>query len=145
MKRAYQFCLLLYPRDLRDQFAEEMIHVFEEASAESRAQGRAWYVRFAVAEITGLIGGAARAWLDRRSAAPAPAQSPAPGWMPQELVEAQQRVDANIAAMVHAIANHQFERARLLSDKEREARENLRMLQEKYGRERYGDEYGINC
>ena len=48
--------------------------------------------------------------------------------MPQELVEAQQRVDANVAAMVHAIANHQFEKARVLADQEREARENLRLL-----------------
>jgi len=145
MKRAYRFCLLLYPREHRDQFAEEMTHVFEEAFAEGRAQGRAWYVRFGFAEITGLIGGAAGAWLDRRCAAPVPAQSPAQGCMPQELVEAQQHVDASIAAMVHAIANHQFERARLLSNQEREARENLRMLQEKYGREKYGDEHGINC
>jgi hypothetical protein len=59
--------------------------------------------------------------------------------MPQELVEAQERVDANIAAMVHAIANHQFERARQLSNQEREARENLRLM-----REKYGDEYGMS-
>jgi hypothetical protein len=49
------------------------------------------------------------------------------------LVDAQQRVDANIAAMVHAIANHQFERARVHSDQERYARENLCLLREKYG------------
>jgi hypothetical protein len=54
-------------------------------------------------------------------------------------VEAQERVDANIAAMVHAIANHQFERARQLSNQEREARENLRLM-----REKYGDEYGMS-
>jgi hypothetical protein len=34
--------------------------------------------------------------------------------VPQELLQAQQRVNANVAAMVHAIANHQFERARAL-------------------------------
>jgi hypothetical protein len=54
-------------------------------------------------------------------------------------MEAQQRVDANIAAMVHAIANHQFERARALSNQEREARERLRML-----RQKYGDELGMS-
>ena len=59
MKRAYKFILLLYPRGYRDQFAEEMTGVFEEASEESRAQGWAWHVRFAFAEIAGLIGGAA--------------------------------------------------------------------------------------
>jgi hypothetical protein len=35
--------------------------------------------------------------------------------------------------MVHAIANHQFEKARVHSDQERLARENLRLLREKYG------------
>ncbi len=139
MRRTYKFILLLYPRGYRDQFAEEMTGVFEEAAEESRAQGWAWHVRFAFAEITGLIGGAARAWLPRQCAAPIPAQSPAQRWMPQELAEAQQRVDANVAAMVHAIANHQFEKARVLANQEREAREKLRLL-----REKFGDEYGIN-
>ena len=41
--------------------------------------------------------------------------------------------------MVHAIANHQFEKARTLANQEREARENLRVL-----REKYGDEYGMS-
>jgi|SRR5579862_5495499 len=141
MKRTYQFLLLLYPRGHRDQFADEMMDVFEEASAEGRERGWAWSVRFAFSEMTGLVGGAAGAWLDnRRAAAPAvSAQTPARGWMPPELADAQERVDANIAAMVHAIANHQFERARQLSNLEREARENLRVL-----REKYGDEYGMS-
>lgn len=137
MRRTYKFILLLYPRGYRDQFAEEMTSVFEEASQESRAQGWAWHVRFAFAEIAGLIGGAAGAWLPRQAPAPIPSQTPAGRWMPQELSEAQQRVDANVAAMVHAIANHQFEKARVLANQEREARENLRRL-----REKFGDEYG---
>jgi hypothetical protein len=139
MKWGYRFLLLLYPRGHRDQFAEEMLSVFEEARNERHYQGWAWYIRFAFAEMTGLIGGAAGAWLDQRHGVPVPAQSSGRGWMPQELVEAQERVDANIAAMVHAIANHQFERARVLAHQEREARENLRLL-----REKYGDEYGMN-
>jgi hypothetical protein len=139
MRRAYRFCLLLYPRQHRDQFAEEMLSVFEEARNERHYQGWSWYIRFAFAELSGLIAGSAGAWLDQRHSAPVPAQNPARGWMPQELVQAQERVDANIAAMVHAIANHQFERARVLANQEREARENLRVL-----REKYGDEYGMN-
>jgi hypothetical protein len=138
MKRAYQFCLILYPRGHRDQFADEMTQVFEEAAAERREQGWSWYVRFAFSEIAGLIGGAAEAWMAPK---PAPKVSGASSsYLPQELVEAQQRVDANIAAMVQAIANHQFERARILSNQEREARENLRVL-----REKYSDDYGITC
>jgi hypothetical protein len=131
MKRAYRFCLLLYPREHRDQFAEEMIQVFEEASAESRAQGWAWYVRLAFAEITGLMGGAAGAWLAPEPAPGVPVTS-ASRHTPHELIEAHRRIDENIAGMVHAIANHQFERARFLSDQERQARENLRVLREKY-------------
>jgi hypothetical protein len=131
MRRAYRFCLLLYPRQHRDQFAEEMLSVFDEASAECREHGWAWSVRFAFAEVAGVVIGAAEAWHSPR---PAPQERTAPcSSLPQELIEAQQRVDANIAGMVHAIANHQFEKARNHSDAERRARESLRVLREKYG------------
>ncbi len=139
MKRAYRFCLFLYPRDHRDQFAEEMSEVFEQALADSRAHGWAWCVRFGLSEVVGLIGGVAGAWIQRPSPVPASATGPAQRWMPPELADAQHRVDAHVAAMVHAIANHQFERARVLSDQERIARETLRVL-----REKYGDELGMN-
>jgi hypothetical protein len=130
MKRAYRFLLLLYPREHRDRFAEEMTRVFEEASAERRAPGWAWHVRFTFSEMCGLIAGAAGAWLEGR---PAQVAGASPLGLPPELAEAQQRVDANIAAMVYAIANHQFEKARVHSDEERQARESLRLLREKYG------------
>jgi hypothetical protein len=133
MKRAYKFLLLLYPRGHRNQFAQEMAGVFEEACNERRAQGWTWYVRFSFSETTGLIAGAVDAWLSPEPRLQAAVESSS--YLPQELTEAQRRVDANIAAMVHAIANHQFERARVLSNQEREARENLRILREKYGTE----------
>jgi hypothetical protein len=129
MRRAYKFMLLLYPRGHRDQFAEEMLSVFEEAFDERRAHRWSWSVRFAFAEVTGLIGGAAGAWFDGK---PAP-EVPTASTLPHELIEAQRRVDLNVAGMVQAIANHQFERARALSNQEREARENLRVQREKYG------------
>ena len=137
MRRAYKFFLFLYPRGHRDQFADEMTQVFEEAAAERRAQGRSWYVRFALSEVAGLIGGAAEAWMVSQRPPKAPDTSPL--FLPQELREAQQRVDANVAAMVQAIANHQFERARFLSDQERVARANLTSLRDKYG---IGDDPG---
>jgi len=134
MRRAYQFILLMYPRGHRDQFAEEMTSVFEEAFAERRGQGWNWSVRFALAEVTGLIGGAAGAWFHRNTVpATTPSDTSSDMGLPQDLVEAQQRVNWNIARMVRAIANHQFERARVHSDQERLARENLRVLREKYG------------
>jgi hypothetical protein len=135
MKRAYAFFLLLYPREHRNQFAEEMTRVFEEASAERRALGWSWYVRFILWEMSGLIAGAVGAWLSwnwKRSPETSSA-SAAPNTLPQDLLKAQQRVELMTAAMVRAIANRQFERARVHSDEERQARENLRILREKYG------------
>jgi hypothetical protein len=108
-----------------------MTGVFEEARNERHYQGWAWYARFALAEMIGLVVGAAVAWSERKLASPVAAASPS--GLPQELADAQRRVDANIAAMVHAIANHQYEKARVHSNEERQARENLRVLREKYG------------
>jgi hypothetical protein len=137
MRRAYKFFLFFYPRGHRAEFADEMTQVFEEAAAERRAQGRSWYVRFAFSEMAGLIGGAAEAWMVPQRAPKVPGASSL--YLPQELREAQDRVDANIAAMVQAIANHQFEKARFLSDQERVARANLASLRDKYG---IGDDPG---
>ena len=88
------------------------------------------------------VGGATEAWLTQKLAPQPAPQAPArvSSYLPQELLQAQQRVEANVAAMVHAIANHQFERARALSNQEREAREKFRIL-----REKYSDEYGMPC
>jgi len=133
MKRAYELLLILYPRAHRDQFAEEMKQVFEAAAGERRGQGSASYARFALSEIIGLMAGAARAWLAPEHAARLAAARYL--HLPREVAAAQQRVDASIAGMVDAIANHQFEKAREFSNLEREARANLRMAQERYGME----------
>lgn len=132
MRRVFRFCLFLYPREYRDRFAEEMMGVFEQARNDRREGSRGWYVRFLVGEVGGLIGGAATAWLDRPAAQTVPATSAAVN-LPLDLLEAQQRIDRAIAGMVAAIAHHQFERARLLSDEERVARANLRTLRARYG------------
>lgn len=133
MKRAYELLLILYPRAHRAEFSDEMRQVFEAAAAERREQGRAAYLGFASAEILGLIVGAARAWLTPERAAQLAAAKYR--HLPREVAEAQQRVDENIAGMVHAIANHQFEKARTFSNQEREARANLRTVQGRYGME----------
>jgi hypothetical protein len=138
MTRTYELLLILYPRAHRAEFSDEMRQVFEAAAAERREQGRAPYVRFVVREIAGVIVGAARAWLTPQRAAQLAAAKYR--HLPREVAEAQQRVDENIAGMVHAIANHQFEKARELSNREREARANLRMVQARYGMESHGME-----
>jgi len=134
MKRTYAFFLLLYPREHRDQFAEEMTSVFEEARNQRHHRGWAWYARFALAEMIGLIAGAAGAWLSQatKPSSEISVASEAQNALPPDLLKAQQRVDLITAAMVRAIANHQFEKARVHSNQEREARENLRLLREKY-------------
>ena len=130
MRQAYRFFLLLYPREHRERFVDEMTRVFEELSAEHREQGMVWYVRFAFGEMAGLIAGAAGAWTDRKPLQPLPAAN---SLLPPEVFEAQQLVERNVAAMVQAIAGHQFQRARALSDEERQARRRLLLLREKYG------------
>jgi hypothetical protein len=132
MKRAYHFMLLLYPRGHRDRFAEEMAGVFEEARNERHYQGWVWYARFAFSEIAGLIGGAASAWFDRRPVPETSVGSVGQQMLPQEILEAQQCVDRNIAGMVHAISHHDYQGARRYSDEERQARENLHVLRQKY-------------
>ena len=136
MKRAYRFFLLLYPLEHQDQFADEMTAVFEAARAEGCMRGWTWYMRFAFAEMNGLIAGAASTWFTQRFRnKPAPQSSGAaasPCALPQELIDAKQRVDLNVAGMIHAIATHQFAKARFHSDEERQARECLRLLQDKY-------------
>lgn len=138
MKRAYRFCLILYPRAYRAQFADEMTHVFEQAADDHRAEGWTAYFRFASSELAGLVTAAAWAWVAPERAAQAAAAKYSN--LPPEVAAAQQRVDDNVAAMVHAIANHQFERARRLSDQERIARANLRVV-----RDKYNDELGMSC
>ncbi len=49
-----------------------------------------------------------------------------------KLAEIQKRIDAVVEAMEHAIANHQFEKARFYSEEENKERENLRLLREQF-------------
>jgi hypothetical protein len=53
----------------------------------------------------------------------------------QELAQIQKRIDFITEGMERAIANHEFEKARLYSDEERKERENLRLLCEQFNLE----------
>ncbi|HJT88845.1 MAG TPA: hypothetical protein VJ732_13340 [Bryobacteraceae bacterium] len=135
MQYLYKALLRLYPKDLRAAFSAEMIEVFEQAAAEHRSRGRACYLRFAAKECAGLVGGAAFEWTARaagrarRREAPAPAGTPS---LPAEVAEAQRLVDVSVARMVEAIATREFAKARFYSIAERKAREQLRLLRQKY-------------
>jgi hypothetical protein len=53
----------------------------------------------------------------------------------QKLAEVQKRIDFAVERVEHAIANHEFEKARFYSDEERKERENLRLLCEQFNLE----------
>jgi hypothetical protein len=61
--------------------------------------------------------------------------------LPDEVIEAQERVLHILSCLVDAIFNHEFEKARFYSDQESRERENLSLLREKYKI----DEWGQAC
>src|SRR6516162_6148279 len=97
MKRVFQALLRLYPRDHRQMFAAEMSSVFEAAAEERSRQGWRSYLRFVLAEFLGLAGGAVAAW-----AAKLGGGRPGP---PDEVAEAERRIEALVGRTVHAIAH----------------------------------------
>ena len=156
MRRAYEILLLLYPRDFRSSFGSEMLAAFESSAVEPRAQGRTVY-SFALKELIGLMIGAFAEWIAklttdsclRGRSLPDPVMMRPPGvpWeayygsalvdatenaLPHEVMEAQRRTELLVKRIVHAIAHHDFEGARTYSYQERQAREDLRLLREKY-------------
>lgn len=96
--------LKLYPREHREQFGAEMRAVFEEASNERRE----WLERmhFCLREIAGLMWGAMKEHFRRDPPAP---HDPSPA------VKLRTQIETNLRRMEHAIANHQFDRARFYS------------------------------
>jgi hypothetical protein len=144
MTLAYRALFQLYPRDHRTCFGAEMQSVFEEAAQEHRSRGWTAYLRFALAEYAGLVVGSGTAWAvklagrgyvyDQRLIRPANAAA-----LPGEVQEAQDRLTANLTGLLHAISHHQFLKARLYAAEEQKAREELRLLREKYNIAESGD------
>jgi hypothetical protein len=137
MTLAYRALLRLYPRNHRMCFGAEMRSVFEESAREHRSRGRAAYLRFALAEMGGLVIGLAMAWslklagrayvhdpqlIRRATARP----------LPHEVQQAQDRVTSNLNGLLHAISHHQYIKARSYAAEEEKARADLRQLREKY-------------
>ena len=140
-RRVYKALLRLYPRDYRAMFASEMLAAFEQAAAAQHSRG------FLLAELSSLLAGAASEWIAKLTTddsvrgrlLPDRLLMRPPG-VPWELhyagafeVEAAERnVKLLIERMVHAIAHHDFEGARRCARQERNERENLRLLRQKY-------------
>ncbi|HTP85885.1 MAG TPA: hypothetical protein VMJ34_03010 [Bryobacteraceae bacterium] len=101
MKRVWRFLLRLYPAAYRETFAAEMESVFDQAAEDHRQRGRLAYLAFAGGEIIGLLAGAAAQSIPRRGVVVV-----AGGVSTEVLIE------RNLRRMEHAIATHQFEKAR---------------------------------
>ncbi|HLK68019.1 MAG TPA: hypothetical protein VKU19_31515 [Bryobacteraceae bacterium] len=155
--RAYRLLLRLYPADYQAFFRAEMEQAFQRAVEARRKEGRRAVLRFLVAEFTGLCIGATAEWIsklttdcsvrgrclpDLRMMRPTAVSrevwfagaclEASQSSQPAEVMEAQARVSMLIERMVRAIAHHDFPGARRYSDEERQARAELRRLQEKY-------------
>jgi len=114
--------LRIYPRSHREEFGAEMKSVFESAAREQRG----WFARarFWAREIGGLLSGAAVEHL-RRSGSP---ETPNPA------AKLETQIQTNLRRMEHAIANHQFEKARFYSYYDEKLRAQLRKLEDSGGR-----------
>ena len=140
MKRFFKILLRLYPFTYRELLGAEMLRVFVQAAEERRAEGCLPFIRFAAAELIGLLLGSARAWrfhrsdraLDLRKMRPPEVSKETYVTALDELLAAQQTVAVNLSRMQDAIAHREFVKARLFSDEERKAREHLRLVHRKY-------------
>ena len=157
LRRAYRTLLRLYPNDYRAMFALEMQNAFEQAAEERRLQCRPVFIRFLLGEFIDLLIGAGAEWIAKLTTDSSargrclpdlrmmrPPGVPRELWfagtclnagqpsLPDEVMEAQDRISMLIHRMVYAIANHDFPGARRYSYEERQARDELRRLREKY-------------
>ncbi len=137
MGTVFRVLLYLYPQRHRELLGAEMQAVFEQGAQEHRLLGPCQYLRFVLLEVGGLVLHAAIAQFanatDRSYLENQVNGTSAPQNLPDEVIEAQNRVAVNLNQLLFAISHHQFVQARFYKNEERKARENLRQMQEKYG------------
>src|SRR5215469_11616934 len=122
--RVFDFLLYLYPKNHREMFGAEMSNVLRQAAQDRRREGFAAYLWFTIFEITGLLAGA----VALRAAALAGHRRIKPVlWIPAatSVQETELLIQRSIDCMVHAIASHQFAKARFYSEVERKLRRRL--------------------
>ncbi len=154
MKRAYQTLLRLYPADYKASFAAEMLNTFVKRAEECRAQRPRRLLQFGLVELMSVTIGAVIEWTSKLTTDRSvrgrylpdlrmmrPAGVPQRSWFAgacasvssdcthDELCETEKRIEILIGQTVHAIANHDFPKARFYSEQERTVREHLRRLQ----------------
>ncbi len=137
MTRAYGLLLKLYPKDHRVLFEAEMMAVFDQAAEEHRRRGWFSFLRFAVAEVAGLIEDFGVQWLSASARRKSPdflaVTEDSQSELPAEVVETQRRIQQNLRCMEYAIAHHRFDRARFFSTADEKERKHLQRLWTTYG------------
>jgi hypothetical protein len=105
MRALYQAILRLYPAKHRALFAVEMTETFDRAATQCRQGGPLAVLSFAIRELGGLLRGLAGEWFAKWTARGSYLSN-------GETLTPEQRC---IRRMEHAIANHDFVRARFYS------------------------------
>jgi hypothetical protein len=138
MRRFFDFLVRLYPAEYTMLFGEEIRGVLHEAAADKRRQGATAFVGFIFRETLGLLGGLAAEWLAKvttfngyMSGAAVATRTAVAGGAPTAVAEAEKRIQLICKQMDHAIAHHDFERARFFSIEDRKERAKLEQLREK--------------
>ncbi len=98
MRSFYGALLWLYPARYRQEFGREILNVIGQAADERKADGLVVYALFVIAEVFGLISGAAAEWM---------AQTTARRSLPESTLP--------LHKMTDAIARHDFLAARAWS------------------------------
>ena len=155
-RRAYRALLRLFPGDYRSCFETEMLDAVECASEEWRARGAFAHARFVCLELLSLTASLPMEWIaklttsrsvrarslpDLRMMRPAGVSrelwfawaGASRSGLPDEVREAEKRVQLCLWRMEHAIATHDFPGARFYSNEDLKAREQLRLARTKYG------------
>jgi hypothetical protein len=138
MGAVFRVLVHLYPQRHRELLGAEMQAVFEQGAQEHRLLGPSQYLRFILLEVGSLVLHAAVAQFTNATRRDylgnqlhgtlAPPQD-----LPDEVIEARNRLAVSLNQLSFAISHRQFVQARFYSNEERKARENLRQMQEKYG------------
>jgi HAMP domain-containing protein len=123
----YRFLIAFYPAQFRAVFAAEMVLVFREAVAASRHAGLICRWIFVFREYAALVTGAIRERVASSFASPSYMCAVA-SQSSTEVEELEQRVAHLVQQMQHAIAHHDFAKAREYSNKEQVARRSLNAL-----------------
>lgn len=125
MRRSYELLLHLYPAEYRRVFATEMLAVIEEA-AEDHHPTRA------IIETLALLRGAALEWTAKLEQGAHYLSEPPIVTELDEITKTRVLIQHNLRCMEHAIANHDFPKARFYSEEDRKEREKLTRLLENW-------------